>query len=365
MSGKGFDINRHTLPIETECSCYTTSPWVERSVNARNKLLSVNRHPLKPVTDLTSSILNPAPMFCKYCKHCRDVTKFQGLNIGFGDTPYTKTEFCNGVKRRWDVDIPNAQGKDVNQECNNRYHNLTMDGIPDSHVQLFLSSVATLSACLSGGSNKGEGEIGSKFNSVISSQNAENEFLVEASQHDPGPDRNARGASLGFRKKARVSPRKKKNRDKRSRLVLKDRGKKSVPASSIRPFKCHKCLSSFDREGHLRVHILAVHEKKRPFTCHICTSAFGHSSSLLRHVRTVHQATPAEGSGRLSRWLESSIFDDSEDSTASGSSQSAPGREKYFQCNICPASFSRVAVLDRHVASKHPSESQGSEDGTI
>lgn len=100
-------------------------------------------------------------------------------------------------------------------------------------------------------------------------------------------------------------------------------GRRREGRSAPRPFKCVQCPSSFDREGHLRVHVLAVHEKQRPFVCQVCEAAFGHSSSLLRHVRTVHQAGPE-----------------------------AP---RHFRCSACPVSFTRVAQLNRHVAAAHPS----------
>lgn len=98
-------------------------------------------------------------------------------------------------------------------------------------------------------------------------------------------------------------------------------GRRREGRGAARPFKCVQCPSSFDREGHLRVHVLAVHEKQRPFVCQVCEAAFGHSSSLLRHVRTVHQTGPE-----------------------------APC---HFRCSACPVAFTRVAQLNRHLAAAH------------
>lgn len=169
---------------------------------------------------------------------------------------------------------------------------------------------------------------------------------------------------------------------------------------SIRPFKCRLCPSSFDRDGHLRVHILAVHEKKRPFVCQICNSSFGHSSSLLRHVRTVHQTAPQAAdiigtqlrSGR--RQVSSSLallsssssgMKGNRGSVAAGNSSNhkhnyhnaggsaglksiinkhdrgnkslrndASFEHRPFRCSVCAQTFAKVALLNRHVASKHP-----------
>lgn len=177
---------------------------------------------------------------------------------------------------------------------------------------------------------------------------------------------------------------------------------------SIRPFKCRLCSSSFDRDGHLRVHILAVHEKKRPFVCQICNSSFGHSSSLLRHVRTVHQTAPQAAdiigtqlrSGR--RQVSSSLallsssssgMKGNRGSVAAGNSSNrkhnyhstggsaglksviskhdhgnkglrhdASFEHRPFRCSMCAQTFSKVALLNRHVASKHPISSMRSHD---
>ena len=159
-------------------------------------------------------------------------------------------------------------------------------GIPDSHVQLLLSSVAEMPARTTGGDT-----------SVSSSASPS----ASPAAAPPAP---VKKANTGRRGEGRARP------------------------ATARPFRCAQCTSSFDREGHLRVHILAVHEKKRPFVCRVCDSAFGHSSSLLRHVRTVHQEA-------------------TQHSTISGA-------DRHFRCSVCSTAFSRVAQLNRHVASQHP-----------
>lgn len=67
------------------------------------------------------------------------------------------------------------------------------------------------------------------------------------------------------------------------------RSKKAEVATQIRPFRCQICLSTFNRNLHLREHIGSVHEKKRPFKCEDCDACFGHNSSLQRHRRNVHR----------------------------------------------------------------------------
>jgi len=169
----------------------------------------------------------------------------------------------------------------------------TGNTIPDSHVQLLLSSVAEMPA----------------RPSVVDTSVSSSASPIAT---PPPPITVAKA-------KAKTS--------NGSRSGSLSGGGRTRPATA-RPFRCTQCRSSFDREGHLRVHILAVHEKKRPFVCHVCDSAFGHSSSLLRHVRTVHQ----ESSG--------------------GTSNPANG-DPHFRCSVCSTAFSRVSQLNRHVAAQH------------
>ncbi len=172
-----------------------------------------------------------------------------------------------------------ASGSDENNTSKNNRR-----GIPDSHVQLLLSSVAEMPARTT-------------VDTSVSSSASPSASPAAA----PAP---VKKANTGRRGEGRARP------------------------ATARPFRCAQCTSSFDREGHLRVHILAVHEKKRPFVCRVCDSAFGHSSSLLRHVRTVHQEATQHSN--------------------------MPGSDRHFRCSVCSAVFSRVAKLNRHVAQQHP-----------
>ena len=162
-------------------------------------------------------------------------------------------------------------------------HRINGHDIPESHVQLLLSSVADISA-----RERAAAAARKKRRGVSRGSCSRKKRKEPASR--PGSASKSRGS--GTRKTIHGRPYSSRRRDSGDRHTSR--------GSAARPFKCHKCPSSFDREGHLRVHILAVHEKKRPFVCQVCDASFGHSSSLLRHVRTVHQASPAIGSGRLS-----------------------------------------------------------------
>lgn len=179
--------------------------------------------------------------------------------------------------------------------------------IPDSHVQLLLSSVAEMP------SRTLDTSVSSSA-SPTASPSPTGGTTVAASSVRASPN----GASTPPKKSAY-------HRTGRS---YGSRGVRGGEGRAARPFRCVQCPSSFDREGHLRVHILAVHEKKRPFVCQVCDSAFGHSSSLLRHVRTVHQARRE--------------------------SESTANNGGPFRCSACSTAFSRVAQLNRHVAANHP-----------
>lgn len=207
--------------------------------------------------------------------------------------------------------------------------------IPDSDVQLLLSSAADISAREKASPRK---------SSTDSTE--QNPLKTFSKKQESGQSK-----SNGTKTASTAHGKQHVTKGRRESL---DRGQSRSTVS--RPFRCHKCPSSFDRDGHLRVHILAVHEKKRPFVCQVCDASFGHSSSLLRHVRTVHQATPAVGGGR--HHVPSRSGSKSSESGTTKSEDLCDGLEdegeKHFRCSACGQAFHRVALLNRHVANKHP-----------
>ncbi|CDF32132.1 unnamed protein product [Chondrus crispus] len=214
-------------------------------------------------------------------------------------------------------------------------HHINGHDIPESDVQLLLSSAVDISA--------------------RKKQAATN--IIIKSERESIRDRKSKPsktilAEVG--KQKRVKSTSVSNGKHGSRRSNSDR--RASGSSTARPYKCTKCPSSFDREGHLRVHILAVHEKKRPFVCQVCDASFGHSSSLLRHVRTVHQASPAVGSGKTCMSSRNNLY--SSDSATTKSEiicdDAQDDSEKHFRCSACRMAFNRVALLNRHVAEKHP-----------
>lgn len=243
--------------------------------------------------------------------------------------------------------------------------NVNRGKIPKSHAQLLLSSAAPISE------RKPErSRLEANVSTLLRSDEEPSEDGDDQDEDEnievrhPFPVRVVEKEARNGRETSGVGRRQSSSRGHGSNS---ERPTSRTP-STIRPFKCHKCSSSFDREGHLRVHILAVHEKKKPFVCQVCNAAFGHSSSLLRHVRTVHQASPAVGSGRVGTYLRSSHR-----KSDSGSKMSDEMCDNYqdhglrhFRCSICRKTFSRVALLNRHVAAKHPlrcSSGQDENDG--
>lgn len=213
--------------------------------------------------------------------------------------------------------------KDIEGEDEEKTHHINGHDIPESHVQLLLSSVADISA-------REQKDAAMREEVVDEKQECEKETL----------------ARQVVQKENLSSTRPSRNR--------RDNGDRRVSrGQAARPFQCHICPSSFDREGHLRVHILAVHEKKRPFVCQICDASFGHSSSLLRHGRTVHQASPPIGSGKLSHTRGSKPRSSSDTLKSDELSDGMEDDEKHFKCSDCSEVFNRVALLNRHVAEKH------------
>lgn len=158
----------------------------------------------------------------------------------------------------------------------------------------------------------------------------------------------------------------------RSKKITKKNTTSTASSSkSVRHFKCKLCSSSFDRDGHLKVHIMAVHEKKRPFVCGICNASFGHSSSLLRHIRTVHNASPTRQSRRVRGTVASSSNSNGGgvrgSELVSGGSIPVGGDVeveyvrggtgddiKRFKCRACGKGYLSTNLLNRHVTLRHP-----------
>lgn len=246
-----------------------------------------------------------------------------------------KTEEKRGQATAKSTESEELETKKEDKNIGENTHHINGHDIPESHVQLLLSSAADISV--------------REKKPVTKAVDAPTRKTPdERKRTSTKPQETAEGKPSGGTKATPVA------NGKSSRGRGSDR--RTSGSSAARPYKCSKCPSSFDREGHLRVHILAVHEKKRPFVCQVCDASFGHSSSLLRHVRTVHQASPAVGSGKTgnsSRNAPNSndsgttkseiVCDDAEDDS-----------EKHFRCSACRMAFSRVALLNRHVAEKHP-----------
>lgn len=236
------------------------------------------------------------------------------------------------------IDLTNVQKFGTQREKNiasENTHHINGHDIPESDVQLLLSSAA---------------------DNVAREQNVPKTISTEISITEPvgGAGKKNVQADVGIRPKnsmeATASKGKQHLRVRRERATRRNSG-----SSALRPYKCKICPSSFDREGHLRVHILAVHEKKRPFVCQLCDASFGHSSSLLRHVRTVHQASPVDGSRRIAYLSRHAVK--SQDSNLSMSDldeELYPEDGNHFRCSACRKTFNKVSLLNRHVAKKHP-----------
>ena len=61
--------------------------------------------------------------------------------------------------------------------------------------------------------------------------------------------------------------------------------------NGIKPFICTTCGAGFSRNGNLKCHMEAVHEKKRNFSCKIlgCEKQFYGKKEFLRHYSTSTQ----------------------------------------------------------------------------
>lgn len=275
---------------------------------------------------------NPASKYDRLTSHESetDVRKFPNV-VSF------EKEEQREKKEARSMHMENASHQEENRERVENTLHINGHNIPESHVKLLLNSAVTIpQRKRTRTSEKSDVTVENDKKTMNIKINGNSETTEEQScQH----------------RAALVPPQ--KPRSTKSRRDLTE--KQTSRPSTARPFKCYKCPSSFDRDGHLRVHILAVHEKKRPFVCQVCDASFGHSSSLLRHVRTVHQATSAVGIGKsinCGNLPSGSYYRTSRSSQARENMQDE--NEKSIRCSTCGQTFQRAALLNRHVARIHP-----------
>ena len=56
------------------------------------------------------------------------------------------------------------------------------------------------------------------------------------------------------------------------------------------PSKCSLCDRYFTTKAQVKVHILAVHEKKRPYACELCNLSFAQTAHLKTHMKGKHRS---------------------------------------------------------------------------
>jgi KRAB domain-containing zinc finger protein len=104
----------------------------------------------------------------------------------------------------------------------------------------------------------------------------------------------------------------------------------------VKPYNCTTCGKSFSQKGHLREHIVTVHEGKKRFKCSSCDVSFKQRHSLKKHIcidkiqensNQVFNCTFCDTSFKNDMNLKSHQCDKNHEG------------KKLYDCNFCDATF--------------------------
>ena len=65
--------------------------------------------------------------------------------------------------------------------------------------------------------------------------------------------------------------------------------KKNYHQEGRRQFNCDSCEKSFTLAGHLKIHMMSIHEGQRNYKCKSCGNTFTQAGSLKTHIKSIHK----------------------------------------------------------------------------
>ena len=111
-------------------------------------------------------------------------------------------------------------------------------------------------------------------------------------------------------------------------------------------FECDKCNKEFNRNGNLKRHIKAIHDKIKDFECDKCNKSFSQNGHLQQHIKLIHDKI---------KDIHCNLCEYS--CSANGTLQQhiklVHDKIKDHKCNLCEYSCSANGALQYHIKAVH------------
>ena len=121
-----------------------------------------------------------------------------------------------------------------------------------------------------------------------------------------------------------------------------------------RKYNCDQCDASFTSNGSLQKHYLS-HTDERPYSCELCHASFKNMITLRSHLKrsTPCVQDPLDAPEEDFKMFPFKMFPIKEKPENLDITDSNPILNAYFQCKLCPKSFSSKQFVKQHLKQVH------------